>query len=143
MKIDWDKLRAMLPVYAYEYGHQAHHEAPIEYSYWRPFEHKGETPPPGWINVEYDESYENLMRALSAYLKLAPTEKAVWFNNDTGEFSNSWIYDTNDKTVMGAIADQLDGKNPQWKLIIYRCESDSNFEFSGLMKIVTNTERRK
>lgn len=82
-------------------------------------------------------------KQLAADLKLSPTEKAVWFNNDTGEFSNSWVYDTNDKTLMSALADQLDGKNPQWKLIIYRCDSDSNFEFSGLMKIVTNVREKK
>jgi len=143
MKIDWDKLRAMLPVYAYEYAHQGNPLADIDYSYWRPHEHKGETPPPGWSNIEYDESYENLMKALSDYLNLAPTEKAVWYNNANGEFSNSWPYDVNDKTIMSALTEQLDGGFPEWKLIIYRCESDVNFEFMYLMKIVTNVKNPK
>jgi len=140
MKIDWDKLRTMLPVYAYEYETQGETVDNIDYWYPHKAGNSGQTPPPGWTSVSYDESYENLMKALSDYVKLQPTEKAVWFNNATGEFSATWpfVWDT-------AIQDAIEfakGK-PEWKLIVYRCETDENFEFMGLMKVVTNVKEKK
>lgn len=140
--IDWDKLRSLLPIYAYEYDTHGH--ISICTDYWYPHSHPaGTEPPPGWDRINYHTDYDSLMQALADYLNLQPNQKAVWFNNHTGEFSNSWPHDPNDKIIMGALAEQMDGKNPQWKLIIYHCASDSNFEFSGLMKVVTNVRKKK
>jgi hypothetical protein len=142
MKIDWDKLRSLVPIYAYEYESPGVTPGSIKHDYWFPRSHpKGTEPPPGYTHIDYDESYENLMRALSEYLKLQPDEKAVWFNNATGEFSNSWPYIPGDKMMLDAL--EHVEQHPEWKLIVYRCESDSNFEFMGLMKIVTNVREKK
>lgn len=65
--------------------------------------------------------------------------KCVWLNIETGEFSNSWEVDSNGDSIKfpAPKLDLLKGFpiNSKWKLIQYTCHSDSEFEFSHLMKL--------
>lgn len=63
-------------------------------------------------------------------------KKRVWFNLETGVFSNSWkrefMLDKEESYIGGIDSDS------KWKLIEYECLTDSNFEFCNLMQVVTN-----
>lgn len=66
-------------------------------------------------------------------------KRYVWFNIDTGEFSNSWT--DNDMVELKIDLNQLvedAQENTRWKLISYECLSHDDFQFYDLMKIVTN-----
>jgi hypothetical protein len=60
--------------------------------------------------------------------------KWVWYNIETGEFSNSW--NEKDHEQAGGTKSLLDPTyhKSTWKLIRYECVSDENFEFMNLMK---------
>ncbi len=72
------------------------------------------------------------------------TKKHVWFNLNTGEFSNSW--DPNSAVLSSSIysEDSLKNANEQgWKMIEYTCINDENFDFYERMKVVTNPKKKK
>lgn len=64
----------------------------------------------------------------------------VWLNLATGEFSNSWL--ASDYPTLSTEALVLDSKQntppdqrPSWKLIEYRCLTDSEFQFDHNMRL--------
>ncbi len=66
-----------------------------------------------------------------------PIKKRVWFNNNSGKFSNSW--------EVGSVLDITIGEDEKekakergWKLIEYECLNDDLFVFYDMMKVVTN-----
>lgn len=63
--------------------------------------------------------------------------KKVWFNINTGEFSNSWNVDTHN-AVGFKIEDLIQAKKDGFKLISYECINDGDFEFCDLMKVISN-----
>jgi hypothetical protein len=65
------------------------------------------------------------------------TKKRVWFNNNTGAFSNSWEVGS---VLDITIGDDEKGKarDRGWKLIEYECLNDDPFVFYDMMKVVTN-----
>ena len=94
------------------------------------------------------------MKAIEAWVKeeLKPNEKAVWLDINTGHFSNTFKYGELLDSTLKALDERKAGTGKEleeisrgWKLIIYRCDTDENFEFSDMMKIVTKTkeERRR
>ncbi len=61
--------------------------------------------------------------------------KYVWLNINTGEFSNSWDEETQQKYLK---QEEIDNSRSEgWKLIKYKCLSDEEFEFYNIMKVVT------
>lgn len=140
--INWDAIRARLPIYAYEYEKFDDEGNVTKVDFWYPRDYpKGTEPPAGWTNIDRDDSHPELWRsAADAWLKevVRPNEKAVWLNMDDGHFSNTFKLGELLAADSKAITDAA--KQPNWKLIIYRCETDENFEFSDMMKIVTKTK---
>ena len=67
--------------------------------------------------------------------------KYVWFNINTGTFSNSWNEEDHKKYVSAGMLQEA--KDQNLKLIQFNCLTDENFEFFNLMKIVTNTDETK
>lgn len=65
--------------------------------------------------------------------------KYVWLNLNTGEFSNAWDKETNDKYIDEEVLEQA--KKDNYKLIKFECLNDENFEFYNLMKIVTKPKK--
>ena len=61
--------------------------------------------------------------------------KYVWYNVETGKFSNSWGEDDHEQA--GGTERLLDPKyhSYEWKLIRYESLGDDNFEFNDLMRI--------
>lgn len=141
MKIDWDAVLERMPIYAYEYEKEAEGEranSPI-IDYWYPhLNPKGVTPPKGHTGIDYDLSYEGVVKAINEWVAevLTPNEKAVWFDMNTGFFSNTFTIGELQKFA----PEEIKVKVSNWKLIVYRCETDPAFEFSDMMKIVTKTK---
>jgi hypothetical protein len=152
--IDWDAVMARMPIYAYEYEHTGLNIMTPSIDYWYPhLNPPGATPPKGWTGIDYDLSYEGVVKAVDAWVKeeLRPNEKAVWFDINTGDFSNSFKLGELLNSTLTALDEALTGTGKVleeasrgWKLIIYRCETDPTFEFSNLMRVVTKpkAERR-
>ncbi len=67
--------------------------------------------------------------------------KYVWFDIETGAFSNSWDEDTHQKYLTPDMIEHARLRNV--KLIQYKCLTDDDFELYNLMKIVTNINDRK
>lgn len=140
MQINWDEVRKLLPIYAYEYD--VHTETGIEHTYWYPHatENRFRPVPKGWSRIEYEESYENLQKALERYLAgqraEVVKEKAVWYNNASGSFSDTFDYSLDSDMMKHKMFATENG----WRLIIYRCGTDETFEFNNMMKIVTNED---
>uniref|UniRef100_A0AB39CEV6 Uncharacterized protein n=1 Tax=Pseudomonas phage HRDY3 TaxID=3236930 RepID=A0AB39CEV6_9VIRU len=146
--IDWYYIRKQLPIYAYEYETVDEKGNVTDYKCWRPGDakNKGQEPPPGWTNIAYDDSHPELWReAADAWVKnvVRPNEKAVWFDMATGDFSNTFrlgellnsTLEALDQSKIGK--NELEEKTSTWRLIVYRVESGSDFEFSNLMRLVT------
>jgi len=142
--IDWDAVRKLLPIYAYEY--EVEGEISSTTNYWYPHQNKGQQPPDGWTGIERDDSDPRLWRdAVDQWIKtvVRPNEKAVWFDMATGDFSNTFrigellksTLDELDAAMIGK--DELAERTSTWRLIVYRVESGSDFEFSNLMRVVT------
>ena len=64
--------------------------------------------------------------------------KRVWFNINTGEFSNSWEKGSYGDDWVDAQVSSMDHIKEGCKLIEYCCPSDPSFELYSAMKIVTN-----
>lgn len=145
MQIDWEAVRALLPVDHYVY--HVEREGRLVEEFWYPHRPENKTffPPKGWALIVRKDSAEHLMKAVDDWMaaqtgeKPVRDEKAVWYDNSTGEFSNSFDYRTDAEALkmMGSV------DRTTARLIVYRSLYDENFEFSDLMKIVTNTNRRK
>jgi len=143
--IDWDAVRRLLPIYAYEYEKFDADGEYVSSTYWHPYEHKGEQPPDGWTNIDREESCPDLWRAaVDEWVKtiVRPNEKAVWYDTATGDFSNTFRMRDLLNSTLTAIDQSLTGgdlaeKTSSWRLIVYRCEYDSGFEFTNMMRIVT------
>lgn len=144
ISIDWEAVRQRLPVYAYEYetlDAEGNHVSSI---YWRPHEHKGETPPPNWSHIDYDESQPELwQKAVNAWVRdvLTANEKAVWLDLSNGHFSNT--FRLGELLAVDPSAATVASVNTNWKLIVYRCETDPSFEFTHIMKIVTKAKEER
>lgn len=54
----------------------------------------------------------------------------VWLNIATGEFSNSWTEEEQERAKV-----QADPERPHWKLIKYACVNDETFMFINRMQI--------
>lgn len=137
MQIDWDKVRELLPVYAYEYETTGETVDNVDFWYPHHAANKGKEPPPGWTGVDYDESFDNLVKAIMKYCKLQPGEKAAWYDGNTGTFSNSWPF-VMDGTMLDAIEHAK--TQPGWQLIVYRSLTQESFQFCDMMKIVSTTK---
>lgn len=153
MKIDWDAVMERMPIYAYEYEHTGLNIMTPSIDYWYPhLNPPGAKPPKGWTGIDYDLSYEGVVKALDGWLKevLTPNEKAVWFDINTGHFSNTFKYGELLNSTLNALGEsmeetgrQLEEASRGWKLIIYRCDTDPDFEFSHMMKVVTKTKAER
>jgi hypothetical protein len=153
MKLDWDAIMKRMPIYAYEYEAGGLNVMTPSIDYWRPHEHPPHhMPPRGWTRIEYDLSYENLVTAIEGWVKseLTPNEKAVWFDINTGHFSNTFKYGELLGSTLSALGESMEETGKQleeasrgWKLIIYRCDTDPDFEFSHMMKVVTKTKEER
>lgn len=65
--------------------------------------------------------------------------KRVWFNINTGEFSNSW----NASDHVAFVEENMElAATKGWKLIEYTCVNDTDFELCDLMKIVTSDKSK-
>lgn len=147
MKIDWDAVRELLPIYAYEYTVVGEN---VDYTdYWYPHLHKGKTPPPGWTGITREEDHPELWhKAINEWVDkvLTPNETAVWLDMNTWHFSNSFkrgeLLDSTLKELDERCAgkENWDAISRNWKLIIYRCDTDPDFQFSDMMKIVSTTK---
>lgn len=144
--IDWEYIRSKLPVYCYEYETVDAEGNHVSSTYWRPHEHKGEQPPAGWTHIDYDDSHPELwIKAADDWVKnvVRPQEKAVWFDMATGDFSNTFRLGELLNSTLAALdqskigSEELAEKTSTWRLIVYRVESGSDFEFSNLMRLVT------
>lgn len=155
MNIDWDAVLSRMPIYAYEYEETGLNIMNPSIDYWYPhLNPPGAVPPKGHTGIDYDLSYEGVVKAIEAWVKeeLKPNEKAVWLDINTGHFSNTFKYGELLDSTLKALDERKAGTGKEleeisrgWKLIIYRCDTDENFEFSDMMKIVTKTkeERRR
>lgn len=150
MKIDWDAVLSRMPIYAYEYEQTGLNIMTPSIDYWYPhLNPPGAVPPKGHTGIDYDLSYEGVVKAIEAWVKeeLKPNEKAVWLNTADGHFSNTFRMGAFDAKTLEHLNDPSAWEQGTvgFKLIIYRCQNDENFEFSDMMKIVTKTkeERRR
>jgi hypothetical protein len=153
MKLDWDAIMKRMPIYAYEYEAVGLNVMTPSIDYWRPHEHPPHhMPPRGWTGIDYDLSYDNLCKALDGWLKedFNPNEKVVLLDIDTGHFSNTFLYRDNLDSTLKEIAalkagniEEVGQLTKNWKFIVYRCESDPDFEFTHMMKIVTKTKAER
>lgn len=153
MKIDWDAVMERMPIYAYEYENTGLNVMTPSIDYWYPhLNPKGAVPPKGHTGIDYDLSYEGVVKAIDGWLKdvLTPNEKAVWLDINTGHFSNTFKYGELLNSTLNALGESMEETGKQleeasrgWKLIIYRCDTDPDFEFSHMMKIVTKTKAER
>lgn len=153
MKIDWDAIMTRMPIYAYEYEVVGLNVMTPSIDYWYPHLNlPGAEPPNGWTGIDYDLSYENLCKALDSWLKedFNPNEKVVLLDINTGYFSDTFLYrDILDSTLKEIAAlkagnlEEVGHLTKNWKFIVYRCESDPDFEFTHMMKIMTKTKAER
>ncbi len=68
-------------------------------------------------------------------------KKHVWFNLNTGEFSNSWEPSLTAKLFNEQELKEANDRGT--KLIEYHCVNDENFDFYERMKVVTNPKKKK
>lgn len=64
--------------------------------------------------------------------------KRVWFNINTGEFSNSWERGSFGDDWVDSIISGGSHLNEGLKLIEYQCPNDPSFELYSAMQVVTN-----
>lgn len=153
MKIDWEAIHQRMPIYAYEYEQTGLNIMTPSLDYWYPhLNPPGATPPKGWTGIDYDLSYDGVVKAVDEWVKeeLRPNEKAVWFDINTGHFSNTFKLGELLNSTLTALDEALAGTGKAleeasrgWKLIIYRCETDEAFEFTHIMKVVTKTKAER
>ena len=89
MNIDWDAVRELLPIYAYEYE-IADPERPDHphVSYWYPWEkhNLGQQPPEGWTAIVRDEDHpEHWRKAVNEWEK---SQRVVGANATTTSLQN-------------------------------------------------------
>lgn len=146
MNIDWDAVKARLPIYAYEYEKFDAEGNVTKVDFWYPRNYpKGTQPPEGWTNIDRDDGHPELwVSAVNDWVKevLRPNEKAVWFNSADGHFSNTFRMGEFDAKTLASLddPDKWEQGRAGFKLIVYRCQNDALFEFSDMMKIVTKTK---
>jgi hypothetical protein len=69
--------------------------------------------------------------------KLVPVEpeaKYIWFNIQTGEFSNAWTHEEMIHCGSSTLIEDS-GKSPEYKLIKFECLNDPAFTFSNQMSV--------
>ena len=146
--IDWEAIHNLLPIYAYEYDRDSdfYRERKVEYFYPFEKENHGKPVPEGWSQIVRETAHpEDWREAADQWVRevLRPDEKAVWLDTATGDFSNTFrLGDLLNSTLNALDHSKIGGKElaektGAWKLIVYRCEYGSEFEFSNLMRVVT------
>lgn len=59
----------------------------------------------------------------------------VWLNTLSGEFSESWDEETNQKHLDEGFVEKMKKDQPSWKLLKYECLNDENFKFNKYTKL--------
>lgn len=69
--------------------------------------------------------------------------KRVWFNVNSGEFSNSWNKGEFGDDWVDSLLSGQSHIHEGWKLIEYECKNDDSFSFYNWMQVFTSKKHLK